>query len=384
MDKAANGAKAQGDGILRLFLSGDVMTGRGIDQILPHPCDARLYEDYVESARAYVRLAERASGKIPAERPPFYIWGAANDAWERLRPDARIVNLETSITLSDHFAPKGIHYRMSPQNAACLIEARIDCCALANNHILDFGVAGLIETLDTLDHLRIKRTGAGRSLDEARAPAIVEIKGKGRVIVFSFAAPTSGTPKDWGAGETTAGVNLLPERAEEAISWVADWSRRERQPGDLIVVSVHWGPNWSYEIDPLQRRLAHGWIDTANVSAVHGHSSHHPKAIEIYKDRLVLYGCGDFLNDYEGIGGFEQFRGDLTLMYFAEFDLATGALAGLELVPLQMRQLKLVDARVEDTTWLHRMLAREGHPFGTEISVNPEGRLGVSWRPVMA
>jgi poly-gamma-glutamate capsule biosynthesis protein CapA/YwtB (metallophosphatase superfamily) len=81
------------------------------------------------------------------------------------------------------------------------------------------------------------------------------------------------------------------------------------KPGDLIVVSVHWGPNWGYDIPHQQRRFAHALIDKANVSIIHG--QHHLKAIEVYRDRLILYGCGDFLNDYEGIKGYEEFRDDL-------------------------------------------------------------------------
>ena len=62
---------------------------------------------------------------------------------------------------------------------------------------------------------------------------------------------------------------------------------------------------------------------------MHGHSSHHVKAIEVFRGRLILYGCGDFLTDYEGVGGYEEFRGDLALMYFVELDSGTGELVGL-------------------------------------------------------
>ena len=88
---------------------------------------------------------------------------------------------------------------------------------------------------------------------------------------------------------------------------VADAVGRQR-PDDLIIVSVHWGSNWGYDVPEEQRRFAHALIDKAGVSVVHGHSSHHPKAIEVYRDRLILYGCGDFLNDYEGIKGYEELK----------------------------------------------------------------------------
>ena len=364
--------------IIRVFLCGDVMTGRGIDQILPHPCNPELHEDWAQSAADYVELAEKANGQIPAPVAPSYIWGAALDHLNRVRPDARVINLETSITRSDAYIPKGINYRMSPENAECLLTAGIDCCVLGNNHILDWDRAGLLETLATLERLRIKSAGAGRNLVEASAPVVLKIEGKGRVIVFSFASVTSGVPRNWAATHKVAGVNLLPDFSEETVERIADQVARVKQPGDVIIASIHWGPNWGYEISEEHRSFAHALIDQAHVSVVHGHSSHHPKAIEIYKNQLILYGCGDFLNDYEGIRGYEEFRGDLTLMYFAGFNSLTGHLIDLELVPLQMRRFQLVPASDADILWLQRTLDRESRRFGAQIKLKPDGRLTAS------
>ena len=122
---------------LRIFLCGDVMLGRGIDQILPHPCDPQLYESLLESSVDYVRLAEDTNGPIPRNVDFSYIWGAALQELARRQPDARIINLETSITRSAAYEPKGINYRVSPENAAYLAAADIDCCVLANNHVGD-------------------------------------------------------------------------------------------------------------------------------------------------------------------------------------------------------------------------------------------------------
>jgi poly-gamma-glutamate synthesis protein (capsule biosynthesis protein) len=364
--------------IIRVFLCGDVMTGRGIDQILPHPCNPELHEDWVQSASGYVRLAEQAHGRIPANVAPSYIWGAALDQLDRVHPDARVINLETSITRSDAYIPKGINYRMSPENAECLLTAEIDCCVLGNNHVLDWDRSGLLETLATLERLRIKSAGAGRNLVEASVPAVVEIEGKGRVIVFSLASVTSGVPRNWAATPKASGVTLLPDFTDETVKTVADQVARVQQPGNLVIASIHWGPNWGYEISEEHRSFAHALIDQAHVSVVHGHSSHHPKAIEIYKNQLILYGCGDFLNDYEGIRGYEEFRGDLTLMYFAGFNSLTGHLIDLELVPLQMRRFQLVPASDADILWLQRTLNRESRRFGAQIKLKPDGRLTAS------
>jgi poly-gamma-glutamate capsule biosynthesis protein CapA/YwtB (metallophosphatase superfamily) len=368
-----------GQQTMRLFLCGDVMIGRGIDQVLPRPCGPILHESYVHTALDYVRLAEEANGPILQPVAPSYIWGAALDELNRRQPDARIINLETAITHSEDFARKGINYRMSPENADCLTAAAIDCCVLANNHVLDWGRAGLLDTLTTLERLHIKSAGSGRNLDEASTPAVLQITDKGRVLVFSFAMVTSGTPRSWAATRDAPGVNLLRNLSEAAAIRVSDQVARHRQPHDVIVVSIHWGPNWGYDSPEEHRHFAHSLIDRADVSVIHGHSSHHAKGIEIYRDRLILYGCGDFLNDYEGIQGYEDYRGDLALMYFADIELATRKLSAIEIIPLQIRKFQLVRPSGRDIDWVRQMLDRESRRFGTSIAGISPGRLTLSW-----
>ncbi len=365
---------------VRLFLCGDVMTGRGVDQIMAHPSDPALHEDAVASALGYVRLAEAVNGRIARGAPPSYVWGAALDELKRRRPDVRIVNLETSVTRSDAYVAKGINYRMSPQNADCLTAARIDCCVLANNHVLDWGRAGLLETLETLARLRIATAGAGRDAAEALRPAILESPGKARVLVFSFASTTSGVPRDWAAREDAPGVALLPDLGERGAVWAAEAVAAFKQPGDVVVVSVHWGDNWGYQVPDEQRRFARTLIDDGGVSIVHGHSSHHAKAIEVHHGRLVLYGCGDFLNDYEGIEGYQQFRGDLALMYFADVDASSGELRALEMTPLRIRRLQLQRASHAEVAWVAKTLDRECRRFGARVTTMREGTLSLSWR----
>ena len=365
---------------VRLFLCGDVMTGRGIDQVLAHPCDPTLHEDYVASATDYVSLAEQANGPIPRHAEPSYVWGAALDELDRMRPDARIINLETAITRSDDYARKGINYRMAPENADCLSAAGIDCCVLANNHVLDWGQSGLLQTLATLERLKIKATGAGRNIFEASAPAALDIANKARVLVFSFGSVTSGIPHNWAATTDIPGVNLLTRLSEADALQAAAHIASIKKPGDLAVVSLHWGSNWGYEVPADQQLFAHILIDTADVSIIHGHSSHHAKAIEVYHKRLILYGCGDFLNDYEGIRGYEGYRSDLALMYFADIEPTTGNLAAFEIIPLQIRKFRLDRPSRQDIEWMQQMLQRECLWLGTDIVLDPGGRLMLSCR----
>jgi poly-gamma-glutamate synthesis protein (capsule biosynthesis protein) len=92
--------------LLTLFLCGDVMTGRGIDQVLPHPGNPQLYEPYIRDARDYVRLAERTNGPVKQPVEFAYPWGDALAELERAVPDVRIINLETAITVSDACTPQ--------------------------------------------------------------------------------------------------------------------------------------------------------------------------------------------------------------------------------------------------------------------------------------
>ena len=196
---------------IALFLCGDVMTGRGIDQLLPRPCEPTLYEPHIASANEYVALAESANGPLPRPADFGYPWGDALAELEDRRPDLRIINLETSVTRCAEPEPKGINYRMSPENFACIRAAGVDCCLLANNHVLDWGEAGLLEALATIKESGIATAGAGRNVSEASAPAVLTASPASRVLVFAFACKSSWVPQAWLAGPDRPGVNLLPD-----------------------------------------------------------------------------------------------------------------------------------------------------------------------------
>jgi poly-gamma-glutamate synthesis protein (capsule biosynthesis protein) len=364
---------------LRLFLCGDVMTGRGIDQALPHPANPVLYEPYVRDAREYVDLAEKANGPIPRPLSVDYIWGHALQELERAEVDLRIVNLETAITSAETPWPdKGIHYRMHPQNIGCLSAAHISACALANNHVLDWGYDGLSETLQTLDATGIANSGAGNDANEAMRPAILGTTSKGRVLLFSFGSTTSGIPREWKATSISPGVNLLDDLSEATAVRVCAQMRAHQKPGELIIASIHWGSNWGHEISREQIAFAHRLIEEG-VAIVHVHSSHHVKAIEVFKDRLILYGCGDFLTDYEGISGYESFRGNLALMYLVDVDSQSGQLLSARLVPMNMRRFRLERASAADAKWLCNLLNELGTPFGTRARLK-ENSIMLEWQ----
>lgn len=294
---------------MKLFLCGDVMTGRGIDQILRAPRD------------------------VPGLRP------------------------------------KGIHYRMSPPNAACLAAARVDCCVLANNHVLDWGRQGLEDTLDTMEALGIAAAGAGRNGGQAQAPARVG----GGLLVFAFGVESAGVPVDWAAHDAEPGVSFLPDLSSQTTDAAIDLIGTRRAPGERLLVSMHWGSNWGYEVARQKRSFARRLIDAGAADLVHGHSSHHPRGFEIYRDRLILYGCGDFLNDYEGIEGHEAFRPQLALMYFPVL-AASGELTAFTLAPMRVHCFRLQRASDEEAGWLAALLGRESR---MPVARMPDGLLHV-------
>ncbi|AGA34698.1 Capsule biosynthesis protein capA [Thioalkalivibrio nitratireducens DSM 14787] len=362
------------DHTVTLFFCGDVMTGRGIDQVLPHPASPELYEDYVRNARDYVDLATAAHGEIPAPVGFDYIWGDALGELARFRPSVRLINLETSITR--HSVPwpgKAIHYRMHPGNARCLQPAGIDFCALANNHVLDWGHEGLRETCRVLDRMGIAHAGAGANELSASRPACVQPGPGARVLIWSIGLADSGIPREWAARDEQAGV-WRAGNAREGAEALVQQIGSEKRPGDLAVVSVHWGSNWGYRIPREHTILARRLID-AGADLIHGHSSHHIRGMELYRGRPILYGCGDFINDYEGLRGYESFRPDLALMYFCRLAPADGRLLRFWMTPMRRERFALHRANEEASRWLEDVLNRERRGDAPPFTRDEEGRL---------
>lgn len=354
---------------IKLFLCGDVMTGRGIDQILPHPGNPEIFESYMKDARGYVTIAEKKNGRIkyPVSYP--YIWGDAFKEFDRTKPDLKIINLETSITTNNsYWTGKGIQYRMHPNNIECLSVVENLFCSLGNNHILDWDYKGLAQTINILDKADIEHAGAGIDFKAANQPAVIDIEGKGRIVILSYGMPSSGIFSSWAAQKNRPGVNLLQDLSSDSIREIKTLVESVKQPGDIIVLSLHWGGNWGYDIPSDEMEFVHSLIDSAHIDVFHGHSSHHFKAIEVYHNKLILYGCGDFLNDYEGIGGKENYRSELALMYFASVDPKTGNLLKLEITPMEIRNFRVNAVSTSDLKWVKNRLNRECKGYNSSVT----------------
>jgi poly-gamma-glutamate synthesis protein (capsule biosynthesis protein) len=330
----------------------------------------------------YVRLAEAVNGPIPWPVPFDWPWGEALAVVDRRLPALRMINVETAITRSDHFAErKNVCYRMSPANLPCLLAARPDVCVLANNHVLDFGQAGLLETVRVLTEAGVAVVGAGADIEEARRPAVVELPTGGRVVVLAAGSPSAGVPLEWAATASRPGVDVIAEYDVAEADDLAARAAAVRRPGDIAVVSVHWGSNWGHQIPSEQVRFAHRLVDQG-IDIVYGHSSHHPRAIEVYQDRLILYGCGDLINDYEGILGDEDvYRDDLHFLYFADVDPETGRLIGLRMEAFRSRRMRLEPASRSEVEWLREQSTAAGRRFGTRVVTQADGGLALDLSP---
>lgn len=364
-----------GGDLVTVFVCGDVMLGRGVDQILPYPGEPALQERYVRDARVYIDLAEVANGPVPRPVDFAYPWGEALQVLDEAAPAARVINLETSVTRSDSFAAgKEVHYRMNPANLPCLTAARPDVCVLANNHVLDFDRNGLAETLDTLAGAGLRTAGAGVDAEAAARPAVVPIESGRRVLVFSVGMPSSGIPHTWAATEDQSGVAFVSTPTAAGAAELAARVRKTKRPGDIALVSVHWGPNWGYGASRAEVAFARTLLD-GGVDIVHGHSAHHPRFLEVHRGKLMIHGCGDFIDDYEGITGYEEYRDDLRLLFLVSVEPDTGRLHDVRITPLQARQMRLRHASSDDLRWMRRLLDRISTGFHPCDAAGPEGTL---------
>ena len=238
-----------------------------------------------------------------------------------------------------------------------------------------------------------------RALEGVKVPTVVHlcfgyaavVPGENKPHTYTFLAELAGTIastisiesaqpkidlgilKDLAPKNIMLGVLDLSDPNVETAETVAARIRRDKRAGDVCIFSIHWGPNWGYEIAEEDRAFAHELVE-AGVDIVHGHSSHHPKAIEPYRGKLILYGCGDLINDYEGIENHEPYRDDHVLAYLATIDTADGRLTGLDMLPFRIRKFRLDRADAQEAEWLRATMDRECRRFGTGVSLH-DGRL---------
>jgi poly-gamma-glutamate capsule biosynthesis protein CapA/YwtB (metallophosphatase superfamily) len=306
----------RGSRAFTLNFTGDVMLGRLVDQLFPQHVTPWTARDSDEA---------RILASFRARHPHLHHYGAERP-WASTLPlfrsaDLNLINLETAATTHDTPWPhKAFNYRMHPANVSPVLRAAcIDFVSLANNHTLDFGPEGLVETVRALQGATVAFAGAGETTPEAVRPAVLQLPRPPPATPKGIAAPPAHAihvyaaadhPHDW-AGVPTFNLILHPSspatRRRLHTMLVPDDGRDDRAaassrstapPPSLKIFSVHWGPNYAWRPDDEIRALAHFLVDECGVDIVHGHSSHHVQGVERYRGGLLLYGCGDLVDDY--------------------------------------------------------------------------------------
>ena len=270
-----------------------------------------------------------------------YVWGDLLKEQKLREADLRVINLETSVTTSnDPMEGKPVLYKMHPQNLSILKEAKIDFVTMANNHTFDWSEKGLNDTISSLDKNRVAYAGIAKETRDIFLPKILQVNEK-KVHIYCLGDVSSGMSLDWIPSKNKAGVAVVNVKKDS--DKICEIIKQNSEGADLVIVSIHFGPNWGFQVSESHANFAHKIIDEAKVSIVHGHSSHHFKPIEIYKQKLILYGCGDLINDYEVIdnGYEEKYLSRFSLAYFPEIDLHNGNLKGLEITVYRMKNLRL-------------------------------------------
>jgi poly-gamma-glutamate capsule biosynthesis protein CapA/YwtB (metallophosphatase superfamily) len=202
------------------------------------------------------------------------------------KADYTVANLETPITIRGAIQKKDYVYRGSPLALPAFKEAGVDLVNLANNHVMDYGQEGLLDTFNELKKADIKYIGAGKDAAEAFSPVIVEKQGiKIAFLGFSRVVPEV----SWKAGVGHPGVAdtynyTVPV---EAI-------QKARQQADLVVVIGHWGVERSDNPDKYQTELAHRYIDAGADLIVASHP-HVLQGFENYKGKWIAYSLGNFI-----------------------------------------------------------------------------------------
>ena len=318
----------------RLGFTGDVMLGRQVDAV------------YRES-----------------QRSPAAVWGNLQPTLRGL--DGLFVNLECCLATSGEPSPgRRFHFRADPEwSTAALRAATVDCCSLANNHAVDFGHRALEETLDELAAADIETVGAGRSLEAARQPIAVDCRG----LTVAVVAFTDNTPQYAATTDRpgTAHVEFDPddERSMAVLSEAVETAKTRFDP-DILVASLHWGPNNRTHPKESHQQVARRLADWG-VDLVAGHSAHLFQGVELL-DRgesptVVCYDMGDFVDDY-AVDPTD--RNDRSFLFELVVD-DSGTLIELQLHPTEIESRAVYQASDRGAAWCRQTMIERSELFDT-------------------
>ena len=293
---------------------------------------------------------------------PKAVWGSTRSRLQEL--DGVIGNLECCVSDRGTRWPDKVYYfRADPEFAVPALEAAgTGFVSLANNHVLDYGERALRDTTQHLADAGIAHAGAGTDRDAALEPAIFEAGG---LTVAAFGL-TDQSP-EFSAGKSTPGTAFAPldPFAPATRSLVGDvLDRAAEHDPDLVVASLHWGPNWETEPRGVHERLGR-WLVERGVDVVHGHSAHVLQGVEVYRGSPIIYDAGDFVDDYVSYRDREGVFNKRSALF--EVVVRDGDLAELVVEPTRIVDEAATLADDDVAEWVHETLVERSAPFGTEV-----------------
>ncbi|MEW6722351.1 MAG: CapA family protein [Candidatus Micrarchaeota archaeon] len=321
-------------------------------------------------------------GRAIEKHGPEYVWGDTLRVLKKA--DLRISNLECPV--SDKGSPwsgqkKMFLFRAPPSAIGALSAGGVDCVSLANNHTLDYGREALLDTMKRLDGAGIAHAGAGKDIDEATRPALLEARG----AKISFVAAGDNMPA-WEAFGEKAGVNhitlsrysMLRQWAGALFSWgrvrekIGRTLLQSRARSDIAVFSAHLGPNWIKSPDWTVVRFAKEAM-AQGADIFHGHSAHIFQGIRFWGGKPILHDTGDFIDDYPDYAGMDN---DLSFIFIVEIDETEKKAKRLILTPIKIARCQAKLARGADAEKTCKKMQSLCAAMGTE-SVTDEGVLKI-------
>ena len=343
------------------------MLGRLIDQMFDQHVD--------EPEEARIANSFRRSNAELSNYGPNSPWGSTLPLLHAA--DLNVLNLETSATTHPTKWPnKVFNYRMHPANISALQAAKISYVGLANNHTLDFSEPGLLETVQTVKNTGIAYAGAGETKDEATQPAILHLPASDRGSKHeTYIWAAADHPRDWARVSTFHSIDYTKQTRQR----LRDLITRPATPSPALkIFSVHWGPNYSWQPAEEIQDLAHFLIDECGVDIIHGHSSHHVQGIEQYKGKLIIYGCGDFVDDYALV---TDYRNDLSAIWQVTVeethdDERPLRLRTLTIHPTKIERfaVRLLEAQEADFQWVNDKITKLSAELGSTVD-SPSGEV---------
>lgn len=296
----------------------------------------------------------RSVNKTIAKKGYAYPWGNILPILKQT--DLNLINLENTFTTSMKKLPKVFNFKSNPGNIQSLKQANITVVNLANNHILDFGDEGFFDTIKALDSVDIKHVGAGENQQKAKQAAIIT-KNNIKIGIIGYTDNEPG----WKAQTNKPGINYIKVGDIATIQQDVNIIRRQV---DLLIVTIHWGPNMRQRPNQEFINFAHAIIDSG-VDIIHGHSAHIFQGIEVYHNKLIMYDTGDFVDDYAVDPLLRNDQG----LFFIVTVTKTG-IKKVELIPLLISDFQVNYAKGRQKKEILDRIKTLSAKFGTKIENN--------------